>query len=320
MPEPPKPHPVQDAHRQLDEMPAGMGLVAPVALNNPKVRAQGGTPDAPAPEPEPEHAVKPKPNSKSKQKQKQKQTQKQKQKQKPKQKPKKSAPAGDDDDDAFLAAAMAENAALRQAQQQEELHAAEEMLQSRTYTNFDERNRALAFKQMATRTIIPGQALPKEVTTALQIALKEIEAEDAAAGRGEPALTGAAEADQPFQNAPPSSTNDPRMLRRQKIMVERMRRKRHENKEKQQLALDDPVEAQNCKRYNLTANQLRAVRRTGLRLPHECREQTAAKLEAAAIDEEDVLFPDDMSLDDMFGALREDDRFMGSRTASKNVS
>eukprot|EP01043_Picozoa_sp_COSAG02_P040883 COSAG02_NODE_3343_length_6898_cov_9.593617_3_plen_302_part_00 len=295
MAEPPKPEPVRDDLRQLDERPEI------VALENSKVRAQGGTlVDAPEPEPEPEHAVKPKPESKSKKKQ--------KQKRKKKRKPKQSAP-DDDDDEALLAAAMAENASLHQAKQQEELHAAEEMLQSRTYTNFDERNRALAFKQMATRTIIPGQALPKEVTTALQIALKEIEAEDAAAGRGRP-LTGAAEADQPFQNAPPSSTNDPRMLRRQQLMVERMRRKRHENLERQKLALDDPQEAQNCKRYNLTANQLRAVRRIGLRLPHECREQTAAKLEAAAIGEEDVLFPDDVSLDDMFGALREDDRFM----------
>merc|ERR1711920_418167 len=148
---------------------------------------------------------------------------------------------------------------------------------------------------MATRTIIPGQAYPRDLKAALQIALQEIEAEDAAAERGgQPS----AQAEQPFDNAPPSASNDPRALRRQKIMLERMRKKLHDNKDKQKLALLDPVEARNCKRYNLTVNQLRAVRRTGLRLPHECREQTAAKSEAAAI-EEDVLFPENMSLEDM---------------------
>ena len=48
-----------------------------------------------------------------------------------------------------------------------------------------------------------------------------------------------------------------------------------------------------------------------MRLPHECREQNAAKSEKAAIEAEDVLFEEGMSLDDMFFALREDDRFMG---------
>ena len=49
-------------------------------------------------------------------------------------------------------------------------------------------------------------------------------------------------------------------------MLERMRKKQFENREKQKLALIDPVEAANCKRYNLSEKQLRAVRRVGLRL------------------------------------------------------
>ena len=63
-----------------------------------------------------------------------------------------------------------------------------------------------------------------------------------------------------------------------------------------------------------------------MRLPHECREQTAAKLEAAAIEEEDVLFEDHMSLEDMFGALKQDEKFTKGKTglsmggdASKSV-
>ena len=54
-----------------------------------------------------------------------------------------------------------------------------------------------------------------------------------------------------------------------------------------------------------------AVRRVGLRLPHECREDTAVKMEAAAIEEEDVLFEEEMSLESMFSALKTDEKFMG---------
>ena len=71
------------------------------------------------------------------------------------------------------------------------------------------------------------------------------------------------------------------------------------------------AEAANCTRYKLSEKQLRAVRRVGLRLPHECRETTAAQKEAAAIEEEDVLFEDGISLESMFSALRTDDKFMG---------
>jgi hypothetical protein len=52
------------------------------------------------------------------------------------------------------------------------------------------------------------------------------------------------------------------------------------------------------------------VRRIGLMLPHERAEERAAKLQAVAMEEEDVLFDDDMSLEDMFGALKKDDKFM----------
>ena len=117
--------------------------------------------------------------------------------------------------------------------------------------------------------------------------------------------------EKPFESAPPSASTDPRVLRRQKIMLERMRFKQAENKERRKLAAIDPMEAENCKRYNLTKKQLQAVRRVGLRLPHECREETEAKAEAVAIEGEDVLFEDDLSLEDMFSALREDVKFMG---------
>ena len=123
-----------------------------------------------------------------------------------------------------------------------------------------------------------------------------------------------------------------------------MRKKQLENRAKQALALVDPAEAENCRRYSLSEKQLRAVRRAGpapppspilialllrraarggerrgaahqvrrvgLMLPHERAEQRAAKLEAAAMEHEDVLFDDGMSLEDMFGALKKDDKFM----------
>ena len=94
-------------------------------------------------------------------------------------------------------------------------------------------------------------------------------------------------------------------------MLERMRKKQSDAKEKQDLALIDPAEAENCKRYNLTVNQLRAVRRINLKLPHECRELSAAYAEEVAFNEEDVLFEEEMSLDDMFSALKHDEKFMG---------
>ena len=213
------------------------------------------------------------------------------------------------DDDALLAAAMAENALSRESELQKDWRAAEKLLQAGT-ASIDERNRALSVKQAATRTVIPGQKLPVELTTALRAALQEIEAEDAAAGL---AVNPSDGCETPFVNAPPSASSDPRVLRRQQIMLERMRRKQLENKERQKLALVDPAEAENCKRYNISEKQLRAVRRIGLRLPHECREQTAAKLEADAIEKEDVLFDDDMSLEDMLGALKEDKKFMTGR-------
>ena len=95
-----------------------------------------------------------------------------------------SAAAGGDDDLAILEAAMAENAAAKQEMQ---LRATEELLQSGT-AGIDERNKALAFKQAATRTIIPGQPMPRDLKNALQMALEEIEAEDAAAGQHDDAV------------------------------------------------------------------------------------------------------------------------------------
>ena len=146
--------------------------------------------------------------------------------------------------------------------------------------------------------------------------LAEIEAEDAVAGRSAKAPRGGGRgggdgSDKPFASRPPSASSDQRVLRRQKIMLERMRKKQSDAKEKQDLALIDPAEAENCKRYNLTVNQLRAVRRINLKLPHECRELSAAYAEEVAFNEEDVLFEEEMSLDDMFSALKHDEKFMG---------
>ena len=94
----------------------------------------------------------------------------------------KSAGTDADDDDALLRAAIAENASSREVEQQKALEAADYLLQSGK-ASIDERRQLLAFKQAATKTFIPGQKLPREVTDALQMALEEIEEEDAAAGR-----------------------------------------------------------------------------------------------------------------------------------------
>ena len=68
----------------------------------------------------------------------------------------------------------------------------------------------------------------------------------------------------------------------------------------------NPEEAANCKRYNLTEQQLRAVRRTGLQLPHEQRHQQEVKAQEAARAEEDDLYglAEDASLEDLFSAMR----------------
>ena len=105
--------------------------------------------------------------------------------------------------------------------------------------SINDRNKALAQKQAVTKTIIPGQAVPKDMRDALQTALEEIEAEDIAAGRNTGSV---AEDDQPFANAPPSSTSDQRVLLRQKRMLHRMRKKQRENKEREKLALIDPAD------------------------------------------------------------------------------
>lgn len=186
--------------------------------------------------------------------------------------------------------------------------AAESFQESIAGMSINERNQALAVQQEATRTFIPGQPYPKEVRAALQMALEQIEEEDIAAGR---TVAPPSEDNEPFANAPPSASTDQRVLRRQKIMLQRMRKKQRENRERATLATIDPAVAANCIRYNLSVNQLRAVMRVGLRLPHECREEAAAKNETAAIEEEDVLFEEGSSLEDMFSALRTDDKFMG---------
>ena len=166
------------------------------------------------------------------------------------------------------------------------------------------------------RQVGGSHAIPKELKDQLAKALAEIEAEDAAAGRSATAPRGGGRdggdgSNKPFASRPPSASSDQRVLRRQKIMLERMRKKQSDAKEKQDLALIDPAEAENCKRYNLTVNQLRAARRINLKLPHECRELSAAYAEEVAFNEEDVLFEEEMSLDDMFSALKHDEKFMG---------
>ena len=158
--------------------------------------------------------------------------------------------------------------------------------------------------------------IPKELKDSLVKALIEIEAEDAAAGRRPNTLEEDPD-NKPFASKPPSASSDPRVLRRQKIMLERMRKKQSDRKEKQVLALIDPIEAENCEKYNLTVNQLRAVRRINLRLPHECRDIIAAHEEEIAFKDEDVLFEDNISLEDMFGRLKQDEKFMEGQNSSK---
>ena len=67
---------------------------------------------------------------------------------------------------------------------------------------------------------------------------------------------------------------------------------------------EQQAEAANCARYKLGEQQLRAVRRVGLRLPHECREVEAAKKEAAAFEDEDVLFEEGVSLEELGGVAK----------------
>ena len=86
-----------------------------------------------------------------------------------------------------------------------------------------------------------------------------------------------------------------------------MRAKQQENVARTKLS---PEDLENCKRYNLTGNQLRAIRRTGLSLPHEARKRHQEKSVLESMEQEDDLFGlgDDASLDDLFSALRTDDR------------
>ena len=164
---------------------------------------------------------------------------------------------------------------------------------------------------------VGGRAgIPKDLKDALAKALAEIEAEDAAAGCRPNALEEDPD-NKPFASKPPSASSDPRVLRRQKIMLERMRKKQSDRKEKQLLALIDPAAAENCKKYNLTVNQLRAVRRINLRLPHECRDIISAHEEEISFKEEDVLFEDNLSLEDMLGRLKQDEKFMEGQNSSK---
>ena len=101
-------------------------------------------------------------------------------------------------------------------------------------------------------------------------------------------------------------------------MIQRMRAKQQENVARSKLS---PEDLENCKRYNLTGNQLRAIRRTGLSLPHEARKRHQEKSVLESMEQEDDLFGlgDDASLDDLFSALRTDDKFMNTSIADVSV-
>ena len=103
--------------------------------------------------------------------------------------------AVDDDDDALLEAAIQQNKELAvqkeaarnrayieqemQVHMQRELKEAEEQLKE----GMMNRNEFNALQQAATKTLIPGQPVPRVIKQALQRALEEIEREDAAMGR-----------------------------------------------------------------------------------------------------------------------------------------
>lgn len=216
-----------------------------------------------------------------------------------------------DDSDALLAAAIAEN------QQRELEDASSTPLAAESVMTLKQQHLAQARMQAETRTLIPGQPIPKEIRDSLQAALDEIDRQEKeekkTLGIRDVAVD---EEDRPFHYAPPSASNDPRILSRQKKMLHRMRKKQQENAERRALEAIDPKEAENCKRYNLTEKQLRAVRMVGLSLPHECKEKARQKEEEkvkAKEDEDDVFgLGEEPSLEDMFGALRADDQFMSA--------
>merc|ERR1711934_1128282 len=120
---------------------------------------------------------------------------------------------------------------------------------------------AAAHKQYSTKTLIPGQPVPSEIRDALQKAMDEIDREDRAMMAGNTSGADEAIREKPFEHAPPSASTDRRALLRQSRMLQRMRKKQSENAARNSLAHMNPEEAANCKRYNLTEKQLRAVRR-----------------------------------------------------------
>jgi len=223
-------------------------------------------------------------------------------------KKKAAAPAADDDDDALLEAAILANTQRAKQEREEELQSKLKEAEQQLEEGMLNRNDFNAVKQMATKTIIPGQPVPSFIKEALQKALEEIEREDALLEGDAPDED---DGEKPFEHKPPSASTDERALRRQKRMIERMRWKRKENVARRNLSAED---LEHCKRYNMTEKQLRAVRRVGLQLPHESRAATEAKHIEACMAKEDDLFGlgEEPSLEDMFSALRSDDKFMST--------